>query len=57
MICPSQNLALGVENFIDILERKIEAVSKVLTANELDKMWIGMLLLDGLKTTFPCADK
>ena len=57
LYCQPAKLALGFDNFIDILNRKIEELSARKPASELDKASIGMLLLMGLQTTFPCTNE
>jgi hypothetical protein len=48
------DIVLGVETYIDILDRTIKERSD---HSDYDKMPIGLLLLHGLRATFPCTDK
>jgi hypothetical protein len=57
LYCEPSQLALGVANFVDIINREIEATSKMASKENLDKMWIGLMLMKGLQSTFPCASK
>jgi hypothetical protein len=54
LYCPPDKLALTVENYLDILDRQIDARSKVVTEAKLNETPLGFLLLDGLQETFPC---
>lgn len=57
LYCPPGKLAIDVANYIDILDREIERFSKTSSSAEANGTWIGLLLMDGLKDTFPCAPK
>jgi len=57
LYCPPGQLALVLENFIDIIDRQIEMRSTRWPQAELDRTYIGLLLFDGLKETFPCGGK
>ena len=52
--CTVSPILLGVETYIDILDRTIKERSD---HSDYDKMPIGLLLLHGLRATFPCTDK
>jgi hypothetical protein len=52
LYCPPGQLALVLENFIDIIDRQIEMRSTRWPQAELDKTYIGLLLFAGLKKTF-----
>jgi hypothetical protein len=51
------DMALGTENFIDILNQEIKRMSPLETAAELEETFIGLLLMDGLQRVFPCKHK
>jgi len=51
--CTVSPILLGVETYIDILDRTIKERSD---HSDYDKT-IGLLLLHGLRATFPCTDK
>ena len=55
LYCQPEGLAINVENYIDILDRHIQAALKSLPAAKVDELWIGLQLLDGLRETFPCS--
>lgn len=57
LFCIPENLALNTENFMEILNSRIEAESKRMTQAKLDGAPIGMLLVVGLEVTFPCKGK
>lgn len=57
LYCPPQKLSLSAENYKDIIDRQIAALATRKTQVELDEMSIAMILLDGLRETFPCANK
>jgi len=56
LYCPPGQLALVLENYIDIIDRQVEMRSRWSQA-ELDETYIGLLLFSGLKETFPCGGK
>ena len=51
--CEPEHLGLGLENFIDISNRKIEDMSSTSSAEGLGKLPIGAVLFHGLKDTLP----
>jgi hypothetical protein len=58
--CPPKNLGLGTQNFLDIIDREIEHILATWGATAsgketLDKMWVSIVLFEGLKETFPCT--
>ena len=55
--CQPENLALGEDNYVDILNRVIRTVSNPANQAEVDDYPVGGLLIQGLKMTFPCAKK
>jgi len=55
--CQPAKLALGMENFLDIIDRQIKELSTSVSAAKLDEMWIGLLLSQGLQRTFPCPSR
>jgi len=58
LFCPPGKLALGLENFIDIIDRQIEAQAKGnMPQAQLDGAMIGLVLLVGFQETFPCTSK
>ena len=57
LFCAPKNLALGVENFVDILNRSITGAAMRTPQAELDETDISVLLLRGVLETFPCASE
>ena len=57
--CPPEKMALALQNYIDILDRQIKRItqSKTLTNEVLKTTPISLVLLGGLKDTFPCEGK
>ena len=55
--CQPDNVALGVETFMDIIERQIKTDSNRLTETKLADIEIGLLLLAGLEKAYPCETK
>jgi hypothetical protein len=55
--CPPEKLALGVDNYVSIINRRIKTLADKLTKSQLDESWIGQILMEGLQETFPCARK
>jgi hypothetical protein len=55
LYCAPPKLALGMDNYVDILNRQIEEYSKREPASALESEFIGLLLLNGLRATFPCS--
>ena len=55
--CPPQKLALSVDNYIRILNDRIDKDTRILGGEsaKVDTYFIEMLLLDGLQDTFPCT--
>jgi hypothetical protein len=54
LFCPPSKLVLGMENYVDILDRKIKDRATKSTQAELDDMPLGLLLLQGIREAFPC---
>jgi len=58
LYCAPPNFAVGLENFLDILDREIELeMKRKMPQAQLDGSMIGLLLVLGLQETFPCARK
>jgi hypothetical protein len=57
LFCQPGELSLGVDNYLDILDRQIGFDSARMGKDIVNKQWIGRVLLDGLKRTFPCQTK
>ena len=56
LYCPPEDLVLDVNNYVDILEKRINKVKKLNYSN-LGNFPIGMELINGLIDTFPCDKK
>lgn len=52
--CEPEHPSLTLENYIDILNAQIRTVTAQMTPEKVDRLWIGMLLAQGLRETFPC---
>ena len=57
LYCQPGKLLLGSENYKDILDRQIDEMRKIDKKFNEDKYYIGIILLEGLKETFPCKNK
>jgi hypothetical protein len=57
LYCPPEKLVLTLDNFIQMINSRIEANSQFLTEKQLNETQIGLLLLEGLEETFPCKEK
>ena len=62
LYCPSKNLTLGLENYLDILERQLQKIKEFSkknpgTVKDINKFPVEYLLLQGLINTFPCDEK
>ena len=55
--CQPAKLAVTIENYIDILDRQIADASTFLTEARLNETTIDILLMAGLKETFPFKGK
>ena len=56
LYCQPSKLALGTDNYIDILNRKIDDLSKRVTNKaQLDDLFISTVLINALIETFPCG--
>ena len=56
-IASPEKLALGIENYIGIIDRQIKALSSSgLPPEQLEQTDIGLVLLAGLQATFPCVN-
>ncbi len=51
--CPPQTLTITEDNLIEILNDRIKYMRDRI-GNKVSKISVGLVLLDGLKTTFPC---
>lgn len=54
LFCPPEKLALGQENFLDILNQAIADSSRRMTKSDLASTDISVILLRGMIDTFPC---
>lgn len=54
LFCLPNNLTLNIENYISILDDEIEKQKKELDKKSIEELRIGLLLLIGIATTFPC---
>ena len=58
LYCQPGKLALGPENYIDIIDRQVKtALSRGMTQVQVDETTIGYFLMAGLRDTFPCNEK
>jgi hypothetical protein len=57
LYCQPPNLVVNVENYLSMVDRQIEKLAKTTTEEKLDKMFVGILLLDALENTFPCSSR
>lgn len=62
LFCPPEEMALNFENYKNILEEEIKKTRKMILSSgkkegfkSLEETPIGMILLFGLKDTFPCS--
>jgi hypothetical protein len=55
LYCQPPNLALNVDNYIKLIDVQIGKAAARLTQERLEKLYVGVLLLDGLAETFPCS--
>ena len=55
--CPPAKLVPTTENYMDILNRQISKAAGILTQAKLEEMPVVLLLIRGLKETFPCEGK
>ena len=53
LYCKPEKVELGMSKWLDILDREIEGASARMPASKLDKIDIGLVLLEGLMNTFP----
>jgi hypothetical protein len=56
LFCQPPKLALTIENYADIIDRVIRELSNA-PASEIDPIPIPIILLRGLRETFPCSAK
>ena len=54
LFCPPEKLALGQENFLDILDQAIVDLSAHMNKADLASRDISVVLLRGMADTFPC---
>jgi len=57
IFCQPQKLALGIDNFVNILDSIITTISTKAPREKVNEMSIVLLLLEGLQETFPCKGK
>jgi hypothetical protein len=57
LYCQPPQLALAVENYIDIINRQIAKFAKKETESKLEDEYVGLMLMMGLTETFPCGSK
>ena len=57
LYCQPGKLSLGTDNYVDMIDHRIAALSKSLTDKELGESLIPLLLLSALEETFPCPSK
>jgi hypothetical protein len=54
LFCPPDKIGLGVENYIDVINVGIAANKATMSNAAMDDTPIGIWLLQGFITTFPC---
>jgi hypothetical protein len=54
LFCPPEKLALGPENFLDVLDQAIGDLSAQMSKADLASRDISVVLLRGMADTFPC---
>lgn len=52
--CTPPNKAVGDEEYFDLINLQIEAYNSQMSAAEVAKLSVGLLLLKGLQQVFPC---
>jgi hypothetical protein len=57
LYCAPETLVLHGENYIQILNQRIEAVRRIAGDEVLSEYYIEIMLKDGLKQAFPCVVK
>jgi hypothetical protein len=57
LFCQPQKLALGIDNYVRILDDAITRISTKMPQEESDQTPIVLMLLRGLEETFPCDTK
>lgn len=55
--CEPDKLALTIQNYMQILDMEIAASAAAMSKTQLDSTPIPILLLEGLKETFPCSNR
>jgi len=55
--CEPPHLGLALANYLNIIDKRITFMSKVWPAAKLGSSSVGLMLLGGLKATFPCNTK
>jgi len=55
LFCIPEKLVLNVKNYQEILDRLIQEMRETRTSRD-DEYTVGLILLEGLKETFPCKD-
>jgi len=55
LFCLPDKLALGVDNFLDIIDRRVKQLKE--SGKKTDDTEVGIILLGGLEDTFPCPAK
>jgi hypothetical protein len=53
--CTPSNEPVGPETYLDLINLEIEAYNSQMSAAEVAKLSVGMLLLKGFQEVFPCA--
>jgi hypothetical protein len=54
LYCQPGKLALGVADYLQLLDDRITSLSKFVPSEKLGEFDIGLLLLEALQETFPC---
>lgn len=57
LYCAPETLTLNVDNLVSIIDNWIKKMSNGTTSEELDKLPVVSVLLEGLMDTFPCPQK
>lgn len=55
LFCQPDDIALGPEDYRNIIDEQIKAASKRMPEDEIDKSFLGLVLMSGLKARFPCS--
>jgi hypothetical protein len=57
LFCQPGKLAFNVENYRDIVDRQITDLARTMLPNSLDDTALALVLVTGLRTTFPCGNQ